>query len=503
MILLENDMVICKICNKLLNDPRVLPCGESVCSGCIPTDCKIFSCNFCLNSHQVPLEGFVVNRALVKSLEAAIDSKSIEKSLQSFNQKMQETDSNLQNILNFSPETNISELCSNLINQIDLEFETKLKTITELRESLIKQVRDHEKHCLENFAKNQDKHQAQLERIKQVCEETKCCLREAIVSDKEIFKLDLLKSKFKEYETEIMRDTIDYTHLWYSLSKWKIEQDFIGKINSRNLKKLKPDHFTKETISFVCTSNPKILRLENGITVVCYWKIVNSNENRHDQVYIHKTTKKAQLILSLFKNNVKNSIIVDSIFSIPKNFLIKVYEEHIFVLLDKIFQYDYNLKMIKQFKFPKQVDDFVVRSNTIIVLSQNYLEYYGLDDFRFFITQTLFSYSELCFKQIFANKYLILKNEKNLIITLGNIVQTINFENDSHEILKVTDDGKIWVHDRKESKILALFFDGELCKQIDLEGFSSNIQIQLHENERFELIDYNSSQINIFSLLND
>ncbi|RNA21390.1 hypothetical protein BpHYR1_040078 [Brachionus plicatilis] len=274
-----------------------------------------------------------------------------------------------------------------------------------------------------------------------------------------------------------MRDTIDYTHLWYSLSKWKIEQDFIGKINSRNFffqeKKLKPDHFTKETISFDCTSNPKILRLKNGMTLVCHWKIFNSNENRHHRnrynyaIYPIYPTENAQLVLTLFEKSLKNTFTVDSIFSIPKNFLIKV-------------------------------DDFVVRSKSIIFLSQNYLEHHDLDDFRSFI------YSELDIKQIFANEdYLIFKNEKNLITALGKINKTINFENDSHEILKVTDDGKIWDHDRKECKILALFFDGELCKQIDLEGFSSNIQIQLHENERFELIDYNSSQINIFSLLKD
>ena len=32
-----NTMLLCKKCNGRLNEPRILPCGESICSYCVST----------------------------------------------------------------------------------------------------------------------------------------------------------------------------------------------------------------------------------------------------------------------------------------------------------------------------------------------------------------------------------------------------------------------------------------------------------------------------------
>ena len=62
--------LICKICECKLSDPRVLPCGNSICNNCI--DFLINSgenhmkCRFCGKTHQVPSDGFPSNNELAE-----------------------------------------------------------------------------------------------------------------------------------------------------------------------------------------------------------------------------------------------------------------------------------------------------------------------------------------------------------------------------------------------------------------------------------------------------
>ena len=52
----------CPFCDNLITDPRVLPCGESICFECIPD--KEFECSLCSEKHQVPPNGFMKNKRL-------------------------------------------------------------------------------------------------------------------------------------------------------------------------------------------------------------------------------------------------------------------------------------------------------------------------------------------------------------------------------------------------------------------------------------------------------
>jgi tripartite motif-containing protein 56 len=75
----------CPICFKTFKDPRVLPCGETACNECIQVLAKSsvldkFPCSMCPQLHLNT--DFMVNRAILKMIEAkngnVYDKKSVE-----------------------------------------------------------------------------------------------------------------------------------------------------------------------------------------------------------------------------------------------------------------------------------------------------------------------------------------------------------------------------------------------------------------------------------------
>ncbi len=64
----KNDKAVCFLCNQLLVDTVIIPCGNSICKKHIPLELflessnspeRTFKCGVCLVDHFVPNEGFV------------------------------------------------------------------------------------------------------------------------------------------------------------------------------------------------------------------------------------------------------------------------------------------------------------------------------------------------------------------------------------------------------------------------------------------------------------
>ena len=65
-----NSLLICKLCQQKLVDPRVLNCGNTVCHKCIiaiyDKQTNGFDCIFCFKFHIMPKIGFPVNEIILK-----------------------------------------------------------------------------------------------------------------------------------------------------------------------------------------------------------------------------------------------------------------------------------------------------------------------------------------------------------------------------------------------------------------------------------------------------
>ena len=66
-----NDSIICDFCNKILYEPRLLPCGENICSTCSNFDKKkCFDCVYCNKVHEIPTQGFILNKSFEKVMKS-------------------------------------------------------------------------------------------------------------------------------------------------------------------------------------------------------------------------------------------------------------------------------------------------------------------------------------------------------------------------------------------------------------------------------------------------
>ena len=54
-------LIICKLCHETLEDPIILPCGETICSIHLINETSIFKCGLCDNSHDKTVDKFPVN----------------------------------------------------------------------------------------------------------------------------------------------------------------------------------------------------------------------------------------------------------------------------------------------------------------------------------------------------------------------------------------------------------------------------------------------------------
>ena len=74
-----NKELLCKNCKGKLDIPKILPCGETICSLCetsIQVNDQIFDCLVCKDKHKMPEKGFAINKSLSKILEIELSKVS-------------------------------------------------------------------------------------------------------------------------------------------------------------------------------------------------------------------------------------------------------------------------------------------------------------------------------------------------------------------------------------------------------------------------------------------
>ena len=157
----------CASCNEKFDEPRNLPCGNTVCSACLETIVKTtdkrdnsFKCSMCKGSHKNA--EFPVN-LIVKSLmetmpDEVFRSDLVEKfkaNLNEIDRKKVDLEKHLTNGAN-----QVREHCIELRLDVDLATETAIAEIQGHREIILKQINDYEARTvglIETEVKTRDK----------------------------------------------------------------------------------------------------------------------------------------------------------------------------------------------------------------------------------------------------------------------------------------------------------------------------------------------------------
>jgi len=70
-----SDALLCKKCEGKLDIPKILPCGETICSLCdtsIQVIDKMYDCLVCKKKHEMPKDGLLFNKLASKILSAKL-----------------------------------------------------------------------------------------------------------------------------------------------------------------------------------------------------------------------------------------------------------------------------------------------------------------------------------------------------------------------------------------------------------------------------------------------
>jgi hypothetical protein len=159
-----NELLNCQQCKKRFEDPRVLSCGESICSNCLveligqqSVNLKgKLKCCYCTKEHVVPEEGFPTSKHLEKLLTKRpneIYRNEMVKDFKTLLKTIKVEIKNLDDILNGGIEK-IKERCSLLKHKIQMKAESRVCQINKMSNEMQQEIDKYEIECIESFEKS-------------------------------------------------------------------------------------------------------------------------------------------------------------------------------------------------------------------------------------------------------------------------------------------------------------------------------------------------------------
>jgi len=186
-----NEILNCNKCQEKLDDPKILPCGESVCSRCVSSihvKKNNFECIVCNEQHVMPDKGLPTNKKLLSliSMQPAEVYRSrtvikLKESLKEIRTKAKGLTFGAENGIDF-----IKEYCLDLMNDVQLATEKLIQQINDYNDEIIKEIKNFENSYIKSY--------------KEVKQKTK---DEFIKTAKELDKFEL---KWTEYLKQLKID---------------------------------------------------------------------------------------------------------------------------------------------------------------------------------------------------------------------------------------------------------------------------------------------------------
>ena len=274
-------MLSCQRCTEKFVEPRVLPCGYTVCSSCILSlaSNQILNCSLCAKQHAIPKEGFPVNQIAFNLMT----HKATNLSLIDVYQKLVQ--------LKFSidhSEDHIKNNCAHLRRLVKKRYEQVICDVNQMNDSLNTQIDACEKEWLFSF-KNSDR--IQLNHLQP----------EVNSLHAESSSLLQLKAQFNQSFKTRLEDTINKVNKTlygdslaeFSANDEKLNIDLLGHLVVKanlNLKTMKKFNIDDQLNDFAdnifFASNPNGLffipyqNVSNHLTVVTFDQIQSKTEKK-------------------------------------------------------------------------------------------------------------------------------------------------------------------------------------------------------------------------------
>jgi hypothetical protein len=152
-----DDLLKCQICFQKFNDPRLLPCGATICNRCVEhwqdADNNIVKCQKCRISHAIPDGGLPSNQALAAICNVKpfnIEASQITSELSHVHSQLESKAIDLDDCLKIG-ETTIRNKCDEVRNDVQLAIELAEFQICEFGKTIMNEILAYEEKCKQNL----------------------------------------------------------------------------------------------------------------------------------------------------------------------------------------------------------------------------------------------------------------------------------------------------------------------------------------------------------------
>lgn len=230
------ESIKCKSCDEVISQPVILYCGHSICKYHVDVavleNQKLIKCDICDESFDIPIKGFVRNRALESLMEVDIDELDLGEEYNSAFDKCNYFGDFLEQLspIKNDPETRIHAVLSDLRNKVDLRREELKQEIDRKALETIEQLNQFEKDCKASIKSDNSSLDNKIDRWKNDLEESRLALKTFKrntekwneISDKMLSHLQDLQSEFKKFNENLFLNRLDE----FKFSQFQFAYDF-------------------------------------------------------------------------------------------------------------------------------------------------------------------------------------------------------------------------------------------------------------------------------------
>jgi hypothetical protein len=381
-------ILICKICDNKMVDPRILPCGKSVCHRCVDiladTDKKKIKCQNCAKTHEIPDEGFCINQLAQEMLK--FEAKEV------FHPNHKEEFKTILDILNGTKESiestlecgdaKIRDHCDKVRNDMQLAIEQAHAKLDEYHKEFMDEIDKHEKECQAKF-KTIQRNKVDIEKAinesNELLSKSNDLLKQFRIDKTELAILSenaqLILTNLEQIKDEIQTNMFNGSLLKFEKQK-SFDSNVIGKIVKQNIELYFLENIENmRELDFAskieCTSYFLILQpfksdsflflylFNNSLNLLCLDKNGNTLFEKKDLIKNEEIESFPKFCFASSKNN--------------KTLYICTREKH-FRQINKIsylHSFDEKFNLLAKIKIDKHPNDYKVNGENLFILNKN------------------------------------------------------------------------------------------------------------------------------------
>ena len=235
-----NDELNCSKCNERLDEPRILPCGDTVCSQCvtlIQINNERFDCILCVKSHKIAEEGLPINKKLLALLSMQPTEVSRSQAAESLKKALIDIEKNVTS-LKYGANNGLDKIkgyCMDLRNDIQLATEDAIRQINEHGDAFIKEIDQFEMDCNYAYHSNDETRENVNKTVKELelfLTQWTEYLNQPKLNDEHILKAtnEAVNLNEKAQKDEVDLDCLTFRkgHLKFTKNTNKLESKLIG-----------------------------------------------------------------------------------------------------------------------------------------------------------------------------------------------------------------------------------------------------------------------------------